>query len=189
MLKTEAIKTVLDAAAGAPVILTTGFACRMAHALGDRPGSFYMTGSMGLAAAVGAGIAAETGRRVVVLDGDGSLLMNASVLCTIGAAPRLPVTHIVLDDGRYASTGGQATPARRCDFQGLALAAGYPLARAADSPAELAKAVRLSLAGDSAPELVHCRLAPAAEFPGPRIDADLREHAGRFRAYLRAGPW
>jgi sulfopyruvate decarboxylase subunit beta len=181
MMKTHAIKVVLDSAGTAPVILTTGFACRMAHALGCRSESLYMTGSMGLAGAIGAGLASTIRRPVFVVDGDGSLLMNVSVLCTIGAMPDLPLTHVVLDDGRYASTGGQPTLSHRHDFAALATAAGYLVALSTAEHGELAAAVAYRACVKRGPALIHCRLSVQPEDPGPRITGDLREHAVQFR--------
>jgi thiamine pyrophosphate-dependent acetolactate synthase large subunit-like protein len=73
-----------------------------------------MTGSMGLVASVGTGLALATGLVTVVVDGDGSLLMNPVGLIIAGAA-QVPLLHLVLDDGQYAWTGGQPVPAGHTD--------------------------------------------------------------------------
>ncbi|WP_420341080.1 thiamine pyrophosphate-dependent enzyme [Streptomyces xinghaiensis] len=83
-----------------------------------------MTGSMGLALSIGTGLAWETRRTTLVVDGDGSLLMNPSGLVAVGAAPGLPLVHLVLDDGRYDSTGGQLTPGRTTALIAWARASG-----------------------------------------------------------------
>ncbi|MEU4678473.1 thiamine pyrophosphate-dependent enzyme [Micromonospora sp. NPDC023737] len=179
--KRQAIAAILDAAATTPVICTTGYTCRIAQSLGHRPHNLYLTGSMGLAAAVGAGIAAAIDRPVIVIDGDGSVLMNTSVLCTIGAMPELPLTHVVLDDGRYASTGGQPTSSERHDLAGLASAAGYPYVLSTSEPAELAATVARRTTGQAGPLFLHFRLSASVEDPGPRIAEALHEHAAGFR--------
>ncbi len=122
--KSAAIAEILASAPGVPTVFTTGFASRVAASMDDRPSHFYMTGSMGLALALGIGVAMSSGRTTIVVDGDGSLLMNPAALLATGAAPELPVIHIVLDDGVYASTGGQPTPGERADLAGLATASG-----------------------------------------------------------------
>jgi sulfopyruvate decarboxylase subunit beta len=58
MDKADAISAVIDATPDTPVIFSTGYACRIANSIADRPNYFYMTGSMGLAANIGTGIAA-----------------------------------------------------------------------------------------------------------------------------------
>ncbi|WP_053760218.1 thiamine pyrophosphate-dependent enzyme [Streptomyces sp. AS58] len=179
MRKSQAIGLVLGAAGDAPVVTTTRYASRIAAAMGDRPQNFYMTGSMGLAGAVGVGLAATLGRRVYVIDGDGSVLMNASVLATIGGAPSTPLTQIVLDDGVYASTGGQPTHSASCDFAAMALACGYPRACTVSDADGLARA--LAPTGERGPHLIRCRLETAAEPPGPRIPCDLPALAATFR--------
>ncbi|WP_406068779.1 thiamine pyrophosphate-dependent enzyme [Micromonospora sp. NBC_01638] len=140
-----------------------------------------MTGSMGLAAAIGAGIASATGGPVIIIDGDGSVLMNTSVLCTIGSMPELPLTHIVLDDGQYASTGGQPTYSERHDLAGIASAAGYPYVMSTAEPAKLTATVARRTAGQPGPLFVHCRISASVDDPGPRIAEALHEHAAAFR--------
>ncbi|MEU5942905.1 thiamine pyrophosphate-dependent enzyme [Micromonospora sp. NPDC047548] len=179
--KRQAIAAILDAARSTPVICTTGYTSRIAQSLGHRPHHLYMTGSMGLAAAIGAGIASATERPVIVIDGDGSVLMNTSVLCTIGSMPELPLTHIVLDDGQYASTGGQPTYSERHDLAGIASAAGYPYVMSTTEPAELTATVARRTAGQAGPLFLHCRVSPSVEDPGPRIAEALHEHAAGFQ--------
>ena len=80
--RSEMLQAVLEAAGDDDAIIaTTGYTGRELYALADRPGHFYMTGSMGCAASIGLGIAtAQPDRRVVVLDGDGALLMRLGAL-------------------------------------------------------------------------------------------------------------
>ncbi len=84
-------------------------------------------GAMGKASSVGLGIAiARPDRRVIVLDGDGALLMNLGALVTIaGEGPR-NLTHFVFEDGVYYTTGGQPVPgAGSFDLAGIAKSAGF----------------------------------------------------------------
>ena len=69
---------------------------------------------------------AQPDRRVILWDGDGSLLMNLGSLVTVGGMAPANLYHIVLDNGIYAMTGGQPVPnADGLDYQGLAESAGY----------------------------------------------------------------
>jgi thiamine pyrophosphate-dependent acetolactate synthase large subunit-like protein len=92
----------------------------------DRDLAYYAP--MGSASSVGLGLAlARPDVRVIVLDGDGSLLMNLGSLVTIGSWQPANLTHIVLDNGRYAVTGGQPTPTSKGSrLARLAEAAGVP---------------------------------------------------------------
>ena len=184
MNKTTAIRTVIEATNDHPIIFTTGYSCRIAQAIADRPSHFYMTGSMGLASSIGIGVALATRRTTVVVDGDGSLLMNLVGLITAGAIDELPLVHIVLDDGMYASTGGQRTPSRRTDLGGLAAAAGYAGVWDVNSGEDFAALVRSAIVDRSAPVFIRCSLNEPDEPISGRIDYELSLHARRFSEQL-----
>lgn len=79
-------------------------------AAGHRPQNFYMLGSMGLASAIGLGVAlAQPKRRVVALDGDGSLLMQLGTLGTVQASGVKNLVIVIWDNGSYQITGAQPT--------------------------------------------------------------------------------
>jgi thiamine pyrophosphate-dependent acetolactate synthase large subunit-like protein len=79
-------------------------------AAGHRPANFYMLGSMGLAFPIALGLAiAQPGRRVVAIEGDGSLLMELGCLATIAARAPANLTLLVMDNAAYQITGGQRT--------------------------------------------------------------------------------
>src|SRR5436190_23718645 len=81
-------------------------------ATGRRPQNFYMLGSMGLAIPIALGVAlAQPKRKVIALEGDGSLLMQLGCLATIAMLAPKNLTLIVMDNGIYQITGGQPTPA------------------------------------------------------------------------------
>lgn len=126
MKRSEAIKTILDLLNDDDLaVFSTGMICREAFAIKDRPSNFYMLGSMGLASAIGLGLALNTDKRVVVFDGDGALLMNLGILAQVGALQPKKLIHIVLDNGTYGSTGGQSSIARQVSIMGLARSCWY----------------------------------------------------------------
>lgn len=89
----------------------------------------YIPSAMGAAIPLGLGIAiAQPQREVVVLSGDGSLLMNLGCLVTVVASEVTNLSIVLFDNGVYEVTGGQKTAASLChtDFAGLARAAGFP---------------------------------------------------------------
>jgi thiamine pyrophosphate-dependent acetolactate synthase large subunit-like protein len=108
-------------------------------AAGDRPQNFYTWGSMGLASSIGLGLAlARPELRVIVLDGDGSLLMNLGSLATIGLFRPANLVVVVMDNEEYATTGGQPTPtAHGADLEAAARAMGIVAAATVRSESEL----------------------------------------------------
>jgi thiamine pyrophosphate-dependent acetolactate synthase large subunit-like protein len=110
MTRLEATRRVVAAAGGDPIVASLGHPAYDLYAAGDRDANFYTWGSMGLASSIGLGLAmAQPSRRVIVLDGDGSLLMNLGSLATIGWVRPANLVVVVWDNGLYATTGGQDT--------------------------------------------------------------------------------
>lgn len=167
------------------VVATTGYTGRELYALDDRPNQLYLVGSMGCAASFGLGLAlAQPRRRVLVLDGDGALLMRLGVLATLGAERPPNLLHLLLDNGMHESTGGQATVAHNVDFGALATAAGYPTAALVSDPEQLAALVAGRTAGL---HFVHVPVRPGVPETLPRPRQAPVEVAARFRALLQDG--
>jgi thiamine pyrophosphate-dependent acetolactate synthase large subunit-like protein len=104
-------------------------------AAGHRPQNFYMLGSMGLAIPIALGVAiAQPHRKVFVLEGDGSMLMELGCLATVAAQAPKNLSILLFDNGVYQITGGQPTPAAATtDFVAVARACGlHDAAWAAD---------------------------------------------------------
>ncbi len=118
------------------------------NAAGDRPENFYMWGGMGLTASVGLGIAlAQPSRRVVVLDGDGSLLMNMGVLATLADQAPRNLLYVVFDNELWAETGRQPThTARVTDLAEVARGAGLRQVALVRELEEFQRVVRRALA-------------------------------------------
>lgn len=164
------------------LIATTGYTARELFALGDAENQFYVVGSMGLASSLALGLAcARPERRVIVLDGDGAALMHMGALPMIAATAPPNLLHVILDNGVYESTGGQAVPSSAADLAGVAAACGYPrVVRAAD-----AAAVGAVVAGwREELTLVHVRTAPAGVGDLPRPDVTPPDVARRFTTWL-----
>jgi sulfopyruvate decarboxylase subunit beta len=122
----RAIGAVLELLSTELVVACNGFPSREAYALRDRPENFYMIGSMGAAAAIGLGIAlAQPTRKIVVLDGDGNVLMSMGTLGTIGALKPRNLMHVVFDNEVYGSTGNQPTISQSVRLDQMARSAGY----------------------------------------------------------------
>jgi thiamine pyrophosphate-dependent acetolactate synthase large subunit-like protein len=122
-----AVAAVLQARGDALVVTGLGAPTWDAAAAGDHHGNFYLWGGMGGAAMIGLGLAvAQPARRVLVLTGDGELLMGLGSLATIAAEAPGNLTLLVIDNEHYGETGMQAShTGRGVDLAGMAAAAGF----------------------------------------------------------------
>ncbi len=105
----EAIREILDRHGREAIyVASTGYVSRaVCEVAGPEHGVFYMQGSMGLAPAIGLGIAINSERPVVVINGDASLLMSMGTTHTIRDRAPSSFFHYVLDNGCHESVGGQ----------------------------------------------------------------------------------
>jgi len=153
-----------------------------AGAVGDRAENFYLWGAMGGAAMIGLGLAlAQPARRVLVVTGDGEMLMGLGSLATIAAARTPNLAIAVMDNGRYGETGAQAShTALGADLAAVAAGCGWGATCTVSDEAGLAAlASRLR----REPLFAVVRIAPAEtpRFLPPRDGAFLQH---RFRAAL-----
>src|ERR1043165_9875524 len=102
----------------------------MLAVVGRKPNHLYCLDSMGQPLAIGLGLALGVSHQVVVVEGDGSLLMGFSAVATVGHLKPRNLGLLVLDNGVYLATGGQPTAAADTDFVGVARACGWADARA-----------------------------------------------------------
>ena len=126
MARFEAIYEIMEYIDEELVICNIGFPSRELYEINDRSKNFYMIGSMGLASSIGLGLAlAKPHKDIVVIDGDGSLLMNMGSLVTVFANNPGNLTWIVIDNGAYGSTGNQDTYAQKLDLTSIAKSVGF----------------------------------------------------------------
>ena len=125
MVRREAIVDIMESITDEIVVCNIGFPSRELYDIKDRPENFYMIGSMGLASSIGLGLAiAKPEHDVVVIDGDGALLMNMGSLVTINACSPKNLTWIVINNGAYGSTGNQETYAKDLKLDEIAESVG-----------------------------------------------------------------
>lgn len=145
------------------LVATTGLTGRQLMLQADSQRNFYMLGSMGHAIAIGLGVALSSPmRKVVVLDGDGAALMHLGTLSTVGHYAPPALLHIILDNGTYATTGGQSTTSSTTSFADCAMACGYSSASLCRNIEELELALRFRRPG---PALLCVKTAPQEEPP------------------------
>ena len=177
----EAMLRVVPDNAG--IIVTTGKSGRELFTVEDRKQHLYQVGSMGCAAGMGLGVALNTEKPIIVVDGDGALMMKMGSLATIGAYAPRNLVHLVLDNGTYDSTGGQPTVSAGVDFAAAAVASGYRLGIRVDSIDGFEAALKEALSKDG-PILIHMKIAPGSLAKLGRPTVKPPEVARRFKAFL-----
>ncbi len=127
MDRRAAVAKLLAARNGALVVTGLGSPSYDVHAAGDSLGNFYLWGAMGGAALTGLGLAqAQPDKRVMVITGDGEMLMALGAIATIAVASPRNLDIIVLDNQQYGETGMQAShTARGIELDKIAAAAGF----------------------------------------------------------------
>ena len=187
MKRADAIRVITECLSGnESVIATTGKPSRELFSLADRPGNFYMQGSMGHAPSIGLGVAlARPEKKVIILDGDGALLMHLGVLSSVGHYKPGNFYHIVLDNESYETTGNQDTTSATTDFEGMALSAGYRVAANARDRKSLCDSLQkiLSMPG---PAFLRVKINRLPTLDIPRISSKYEspQIAERFRISL-----
>lgn len=121
MRRIEAIRKIVEDLKGDELIVSsTGMISRELYAVKDRPGNFYMEGSMGSALGIGLGIAINSPHKVIVISGDGACLMSLGTLVLHKELDPKNLKHYILDNNCHATTGGQITCSGAVDFSKLA---------------------------------------------------------------------
>lgn len=186
MTRAEATALLASTLSNEPVVVSLGHPAYDLYAAGDRDLNFYTWGSMGLTTSIALGLAlARPETRVVALDGDGSLLMNLGSLATIGACAPPNLLVVVMDNGEYATTGGQSTfTAGTADLEAAARALGFTATWCADSPEALARAL-LQARGTSGPCFVVAKVRESVPTAKPPLDCVYIKQ--RFMAALGQG--
>ena len=175
MTRLDATRAIVSAAPEAALVASLGHPAYDLFAAGDRPRNFYTWGSMGLASSIGLGIAmARPDVGIIVLDGDGSLLMNLGSLATIGLLQPPNLVVVVMDNEEYGTTGGQRTPtAFGADLAAVARAMRIADAITVRTDAELGAAIdrtRPRAGGRGAPALIVAKVHESAPTVKPPLD-------------------
>jgi sulfopyruvate decarboxylase subunit beta len=187
----DALRLIDAAFPDQPIVLTLGGTIReMLAVVGRKANHLYCLDSMGQPLAIGLGLAvglAERphGEKVVIVEGDGSLLMGFSALATVGHLKPRNLVLLVLDNGVYLATGGQPTAARDTDFSSVARACGWADARDIEStPDGLREALDWARSAQPGPLLLRVPVSTVQ----PKTDFFLEDPvvlAREFEAWLR----
>ncbi len=184
MTQQEAL-AVLARQRGNKVVVTTMTAVGVWPALSDTPRDFaYMPSAMGHGPSLALGLAlAQPGRGVIVVNGDGSMLMSLGSLVTLAAHPA-DVYLIVMDNALYEVTGGQSTAgAGHADFAAIARAAGIPRVYSFPSLADWQRGAAAALTGPG-PVVIHLPVEGRLGQKTPRPPRPMAEQIRRLREEL-----
>jgi sulfopyruvate decarboxylase subunit beta len=184
MTQREALE-VVAAQRGRRLVVTTMSAAGIWPSLSDTPLDFaYIPSTMGQGPALGLGLAlTQPQRGVIVVNGDGCMLMNLGCLVTLANQPA-NVFLLILDNGLYEVTGGQPTAgAGRTDFAGLARAAGIRRVYSFDALAPWRDGAAEALSGDG-PVVVWLKVEGRYGQKTPKAPRPMAEQIQRLRAAL-----
>lgn len=160
MHRRDVVRTLLEKRGDLLVVAGLGSTAWDCTAAGDDPLTFPMWGAMGAAAMVGLGLAlAQPSRRVLVLTGDGEMLMGIGALATIGVQKPANLSVVVIDNERYGETGMQAThTAHGVDLAKVAQGCGFRLAEQVRDATAL-PVVRTAVHGGAGPNFWQIKVA------------------------------
>jgi sulfopyruvate decarboxylase beta subunit len=181
----EAIEVIIKALNGHELIISAnGMISRELFSIKDSANNFYMLGSMGLASSIGFGLAYnQPTRKVIIIDGDGNVLMNLGSLATIGHFAPKNLVHIVLDNGVHASTGGQPTVSNTARLDEIASAAGFRVVKRVNSSQDLHATIREALSSKG-PSFVLAKIEKG-EKEVPRVSYEPPYIKNRFKEAIK----
>ena len=185
MKRVEALAAIYPRLESCVVVTIMGAVAAELQSLGHRPNFFYLQHAMGLASSLGLGIALSRPELpVVVLDGDGSLLMNLGGLTTLARYRPRNLVHVVFDNESLLSVGGFPTATSTgSDLAGIAAAAGVPRTATVRTLDEFTTALGEAFAAGDLTTLV-----AKVEAVGPAAfvtDLSLLENRFQFQRHLR----
>ncbi|MDP1853032.1 MAG: thiamine pyrophosphate-dependent enzyme [Candidatus Omnitrophota bacterium] len=166
-------------------LFTNGYISRQAYGIADSAKNFYLIGSMGLVSSLGLGIAMNSKKKVVVLDGDGSILMNMGTMPLIGYIEPNNLIHFILDNFAYHSTGNQPTISENIDFLKMACACGYKKVFRFKKISEFKSALP-EIFNACGPVFVHMVIGKNDSSAGPRVGLAPLMLARRIRKTIRS---
>ena len=168
------------------VVTIMGACAQELYNVGDRDNFFYLQHAMGLASSIGLGLALHLpAERVIVLDGDGSVLMNLGTFVTLARYRPRNLIHVVFDNGSLLSTGGfeSQTATGVTDLAAIARGAGIEHVATASTTIEFGEAFLADLECEDLSVIVAKVAAVGPEHYG--MDLHLPENAFRFRRWIQ----
>ncbi|MCH7737751.1 MAG: hypothetical protein IH872_10180 [Chloroflexi bacterium] len=169
------------------VLSTTGMISREVFVTHDRPANFYMIGSMGLLSSFGLGLALQSpGKRVFVLEGDGSALMSLGAMPLIATERPNNLVHIILDNEAYESTGSQPSISSKVDLAEIGKSCGYAYVARVEDMEGLEGVLEDARTTISGPRLILVKVGIAPIKDIPRVSHAPTEIRDRFKARVQS---
>jgi sulfopyruvate decarboxylase subunit beta len=186
MQRLDALKAIYPQLEECVVVTIMGAVAVELQSIGHRPNFFYLQHAMGLASSMGLGIALSRPELpVIVLDGDGSILMNLGSLTTMARYHPPNLTHVVFDNESLLSVGGFPTAtATGSDIRGMAEAAGITRTATVHTEAELGEALASARAAHALTSIV-AKVDAVTPAQGWVTDLPLLENRFQFARHLR----
>lgn len=186
MLRADALQVIYPELKDRIVVTIMGAVAAELYTIGHRPNFFYLEHAMGLASSMGLGIAlAMSQHKVIVIDGDGSLLMNLGTLSTMARYKPGNLLHLVFDNESLLSVGGFPTATSTgTDLAGIARSSGVPSVMEANTLESLQQSVKDALASNTLTTIIS-----KVEAVGPKtfhMDLPLLENRFQFWRCLQA---
>ncbi len=186
MLRIDCLKAIYPELERCVVVTIMGAVSAELQSLGHRPNFFYLLHAMGLASSMGLGLALSLpDQKIVVFDGDGSVLMNLGTLSTMARYQPRNLVHVVFDNESLLSVGGFPTAtATGTDLEGIARASGIPKTATVRTSELFKQAVGDAIHGDGLATII-----AKVEAKGPPTfltDLPMLENRFQFQRYLRS---
>ncbi|HET6177068.1 MAG TPA: thiamine pyrophosphate-dependent enzyme [Candidatus Sulfotelmatobacter sp.] len=186
ILRLDCLRSIYSELENRLVVTIMGAVAAELQSLGHRPNFFYLQHAMGLASSTGLGLAlCLPDQRVIVIDGDGSLLMNLGSLTTMARYRPKKLLHIVFDNESLLSVGGFPTATSTgTDLEGIARAAGVPRVSTVRTLEDFKTTVSDAVRGD---ELTTIIAKVEAKGPAAYVtDLSLLENRFQFRRHIQS---
>ncbi len=186
MLRLDCLRAIYSELENCLVVTIMGATAAELQSLGHRPNFFYLQHAMGLASSTGLGLALSLPeQKIIVLDGDGSLLMNLGTLSTMARYRPRNLVHVVFDNESLLSVGGFPTATGTgTDLEGIGRASGVQRTLTVRTVDDFNAAVRDGLAGSQLTTIV-----AKVEATGPSgyvTDLSLLENRFQFRRHIQS---
>jgi len=186
MKRADCIKALYPELQDRLVVTIMGACAQELYDLGHRENFFYLEHAMGLASSIGLGLALNLPHeKVVVMDGDGSVLMNLGGLATLARYRPPNLTHLIFDNGSLLSTGGfvSHTASGVTDLAAVARGCGCPNVSLAQTVYEFMETAAAAFEGNEMATIVAKVEAVGPDHYG--MDMHLPENAFRFARYIK----
>ena len=184
MKRYDAIKRIVESIDDELIISNIGFPSRELFGIEDRKNTFYMSGSMGMATPIGLGLSLaleeqNDNRKVIVIDGDGSLLMNFGELVTVFAQNPKNLIIALIDNEAYGSTGSQETYSSKINLSNIARSIGFKEVHYIDAKNNVDDIDMQEYINKKEPVFLHIKVNPGNS-DAPIIDLSPSEIKNRF---------